>query len=140
MHEKASHRAGPGIAVLVRTPGSEVNVPVMQLDGDIAVRMSEIPPDQDPAGMRMLGNLLHIEELAGIILDTGEENKSSVIGVAIDVRDDPFGGNLVFSILRPDQDHRVLRVQIMPRNMGLDSELLRQDHQQPIEKEKKRLT
>ena len=47
--EGASDGTGPGVDVLVRAPAGKVDVPVVQLELDVAGRVGEVPADDDAA-------------------------------------------------------------------------------------------
>lgn len=110
VHEEAGHGAGTGIAVLVRAPGGKVDVPVVQLDLDVAVGVCQVPAYRQTAVLRVLGDCGDIEELAGVVLDTRKKNKGGVIDVLVDVRKDLFCGDLVCALVWSDEDHVLLGI------------------------------
>ena len=110
VHKETSHGSGAGIAVFVRAPGGKVDVPVVQLDLDVAVGVCQVPAYGKTTILRVLGDCRDIEELAGVVLDTRKKNKSGVIDVLVDVRKDLFCGDLVCALVWSDEDHVLLGI------------------------------
>lgn len=95
VYEKASHRAGAGVAVLVCAPGGKVHVPVVEFQLDICERMSQVPAHHDFAGLRILGDPWDVKKLSRVVLDAGQKEDSCIVDVLIDVGKDLFRGDLV---------------------------------------------
>lgn len=72
MHKEPGDRAGPSIHVLVRTPGGEIDIPVMQLQGHIPRRVRQVPADGQALGVRVFGDPCDVEELAAVVLHAWE--------------------------------------------------------------------
>lgn len=127
MHEQTGHSTGPGIAVFVRAPSREVDVPVVQVQDDVCVGMGQIPADDEAAELGVRSDLGDVEELAGVVLDAREEDERGLGGVLVDVGEDSLGGDFVLSVFRADEDHGLFWVQAVPGDVGFDGELCCQD-------------
>lgn len=75
MHEKTAGSSGPGVEVFVRAPDRCVNVPGVEGEWNISDGVSEVPDDKNAVGMREFGDGGDIEELPGVILDSGEKKE-----------------------------------------------------------------
>ena len=91
VHKSARDRAGTGVHILVSTPASEINIPVVQFQLDIAGRVREVPADEDAAGVGVGGDGGDVEELAAVVLDSGEEDQGQLVGVLVDEGGDALG-------------------------------------------------
>jgi hypothetical protein len=90
VNEETTHRARTGISILVSTPSGEVNIPVVHLQFHVSVGVCKIPSNNEVARFGVLGDARNVEELAGVILDTGEEKQCCILGVLVDIRQDLF--------------------------------------------------
>ena len=90
VYETPSNRPWTTIHVLICTPDGEVDIPVMELDGHVANSMSEIPANCDAFVLCVSGDLGHVEELAGVVLDSWEKEQSSIRSVSVDNGEDMF--------------------------------------------------
>ena len=84
MYEHPRNRPRPAVHVLIRTPGREVDVPLMQAKRHISRRVCEIPADENVLEMGMGGDARDVEELTGVVLDAGEEDEGEFGGVLVD--------------------------------------------------------
>jgi hypothetical protein len=91
VHESTGDGAGTGVHILVSTPAGKVDVPVVQLQLDVAGCVGEIPADQDSAGVGVGGDCGNVEQLAAVVLDTGKEDQSQLVGVLVDHGCYPLG-------------------------------------------------
>lgn len=77
MDENCTHNAGTGIHILVTAPDSKVDIPIVEFKVDVSGCVSTVPTYKDSPRMGKSSNFLHVEELAGVVLDSREKNKSS---------------------------------------------------------------
>lgn len=85
VHIDSTHRTGSCIAVLVGAPGGEIDIPLMHLQLDIAVRMGQIPADSQAAFLGVFGDPGHVKQLPRVVLDARQENERCVTGVLVDI-------------------------------------------------------
>lgn len=90
-HKTPANRARAAIEVLVSAPDSEVDVPVMKLEGDVAHGVSEVPADEDAEFLGVGSDAFYVEELACVELDSGEEEDGCCGGVGVDCGEDMLG-------------------------------------------------
>jgi hypothetical protein len=55
--------------------------------------MRQVPADDYPAFASVLGDAGDVEELAGVVLDAGQEEQGGVVGVGVDGGEDVGGGD-----------------------------------------------
>jgi len=123
MHESARNRPRPGIEVLVVTPHGKVHVPVVQGERDIPRGVGEVPPHDDAAGAGVGGDERDVEELAGVVLDSGEEEEGGGGGVGVDGGEDGGGGEVEVWGGGLDFDEGGGGGEAVPLDLGLDGVL-----------------
>lgn len=84
VHKGTGDGARAGVHVLVGAPAREVNVPVVQLELHVAGGVGEVPADGDAAGVSVGGDGGDVQELAAVVLDTGQEDQGELVGVLVD--------------------------------------------------------
>lgn len=93
--EQAGCRPRSGVDVLVGAPHREIDVPVVEAEWDVAGRVGEVPAYAgDAEGVGVGGDGFDVEELAGVVLDSGEEDESGGGGVLGYGGEDGFGGEV----------------------------------------------
>ncbi len=90
MYEEPTCCAGTGIQVLVAAPDGCIDVPGMQLQRYVADRVCEVPDYEDGVRMSKGGDGGDVEELAGVILDSGEEDEGCCGSMFFDDGEDVF--------------------------------------------------
>ena len=75
VHEGAGRRAGSSVQVLVRAPGGEVDVPVVQRERQVADRMREIESGNRANAMRGFRKRPDVEPLTSQVLDTRQQDE-----------------------------------------------------------------
>lgn len=88
MHETATNRARTAIQILVCTPDSKIDVPIVQLHGHISNGVRQIPANSDSFASSVSSDPWHIEELSGVKLNAWEEKQCSVGSMLVDDRHD----------------------------------------------------
>ncbi len=73
MHKETARGSRAGVEILVAAPDSGVDVPVVEMEGDVANRVSEVENDKDAMGVCVLGDGGDVEELTAVVLDAREE-------------------------------------------------------------------
>lgn len=84
VHKGTGDGARAGVHVLVGAPAREVNVPVVQLELDVAGGVGEVPADGDAAGVSVGGDGGNVEELTAVVLDARQEDQGELVGVLVD--------------------------------------------------------
>ena len=82
--KQSSYSARSGVDIFIITPGGEIYVPVVEMNLDITDSMGKVPTYEKTLRMRMCGDCLDIEVLAGVVLYTWKENECSGRRVLID--------------------------------------------------------
>lgn len=108
VHIDSTHRTGSCIAVLVRTPGGEIDIPLMHLQFDIAVCMGQIPADSQAALLGVLGDSGHVKQLPRVVLDARQENERCVTGVLVDIAQDLLRRDLILAFVGANENHVLL--------------------------------
>lgn len=70
-----------GVEVLVAAPGSEVDAPVVEGEGDVAGGVGEVPADGEGEGAGVGGDAGDVKALAAVEVDAGEEDEGGLGGV-----------------------------------------------------------
>jgi len=65
----------PGIEVFVTAPDGSVDVPVMELERHVTNGVGEVPDYKDRVRVGEVSDGGNVEELARVVLDSGEENE-----------------------------------------------------------------
>ena len=68
VHKESGDGAGAGIYIFVVAPGSEVDVPVMELHVDVSNCMSQVPANFDAMRMSMGSNCFDVKVLSSVVL------------------------------------------------------------------------
>ena len=125
MHEQPPNAPRPTVQILVATPRGGVNTPVVQGQGGVADGVGEVPDDEDGVGARVGGDGGDVEELAGVVLDAGEQDEGGGGGVGGDGGEDFGGGeDVVFGRGGGGEcDHGGGGVEVVVAELGLDGEL-----------------
>lgn len=111
--------SGPGVDVLVGAPAGKVDVPVVQLELDVARRVGEIPADDDASLLGVGGDARDVEQLARPVLDARQQDQGGRVGVGVDSGEHLFRGDQIV-VIRLNLDHALLRIQSVPHNLALD--------------------
>ena len=119
VYEQSCDRPRPGIHVLVSTPSSEIDVPVVQIQRHITRRMGEVPADEEILGMCVLGDPSYVEQLSAVVLDPWQEDQGEFVSMLVDRGENSLRRNDMI-IIRFNQDHRLLGIKPMPRHLRLD--------------------
>jgi len=82
--KSASDCARASVEVFVAAPGGEVGVDVVEVHGDVAHSVGEIPATECAGVVSGFGDARHVEELAGEIVDGAEHNEGEFGGVGAD--------------------------------------------------------
>ena len=69
MHKTPGHAAWSAIEIFVAAPAGEIDVPVMERQGNVAGGMSEIPANHTAFGVPSFGDAFDLIELAGVVVD-----------------------------------------------------------------------
>ena len=88
VYEEAGDGAGTGVKVLVCAPGCEVDVPIVQFQIDVADGVGTVPTNRNAVGVCMGGDAGDVEVLAGVELDSWEENEGCGCGMGGDQVED----------------------------------------------------
>lgn len=72
------------VEVFIAAPGGGIDIPIMEVEGDVTDGMGEIPQDKYPLGARMFCYERYVEELAGVELDSWEEKECRGAGMLVD--------------------------------------------------------
>lgn len=117
--ERACDGPRARVHVLVRAPAGEVDVPFMQFEFDVARRVGEVPADGETVlvGMRCDGG--DVEELARVVLDTGEKDECDFVRVVSDEFADMLGRHEI-ALVRFYCQHGFFGVQTVPLNLRFD--------------------
>lgn len=91
VHEEAADDAGAAVHVFVVAPSCEVDVPVVQFEGDVPDGVGEIPAYYYAQAVAVSCDEFDVEELARVELDAGEEDQGGGGVVLGDYREDVFG-------------------------------------------------
>lgn len=114
VNEAAPYGAGAAVHIFIRAPDGKVDVPVVQLEWNVADCVSEIPANGDAFRLRVRRDGIHVEELAGVELNAGKEEKRSLGSMLVDDRQDVLcGQNRVVFRRRLDEDHGLIDVKAM---------------------------
>ena len=81
--KKASNRARPRVQIFVCAPYGEIDIPFVQLQRDISGCVCKVPANCDTSGMCVFCYCSDVEKLAGIKLNTREENQSDLVCIII---------------------------------------------------------
>ena len=110
--EDRTDRARPAVQVLVRAPGGEVDVPVVERELDVAGGVGQVPADEGAGRVTGIGQPLDLLELARREVDAGQEDEGEVLGVL---------GDRALEVARPDRrlaaprsDHDQVRGRVEP--------------------------
>src|SRR5688572_926914 len=98
MDESPCHGTGTGVQIFIRAPSGKVDIPIMQVQFDIARGVSEIKPDDCSCPVSRIGYRPHIEGLTRVIVHTAEQNERDLVTVSVDGFDDVFSSQRRFTI------------------------------------------
>lgn len=123
VNEQAGDGTGSGVAVLVRAPDRKIDVPVVQLEFNVRIRMRQIPSHDDAARLSMASDRLDLEQLSAVVLNTRQQQQGRIRSVLVDDRQDLGSGNDVLPFVGADEHHRLVGVASMPLDLRFNSVL-----------------
>mmetsp|Transcript_10544 Transcript_10544/g.14434 ORF Transcript_10544/g.14434 Transcript_10544/m.14434 type:complete len:241 (+) Transcript_10544:145-867(+) len=100
VHKAPSNTTWAGVEVLVRAPAGKVNVPVMQLEREIANSMGQIEPNDAPLLVACFGNGCHVKILPSVVLNSRQQHKGYLRSFRFDNFQDVFYSKDRFSCAR----------------------------------------
>ena len=118
VHEAPADRAGAGVQILVRAPHGEVDIPVVQLQRQIADGMRHVETDNGALGLRGRGDARAIERLAGAVLHAGPEHERELAAQFLDLRLDVVDAQGLFTGARRELYQRFFRIELVPRELA----------------------
>ena len=104
MHEGAGRRAGTSVQVLVRAPGREVRVPVVQRERQVADRVGEVESGDRADAMRGFRERPDVEPLTGQVLDARQQDEREPRALAFDLGDEVLLAQELLARARRDLD------------------------------------
>ncbi len=113
MDEAAGDGARSCVEILVRAPDREIDIPVVQGEGNVADRVREVEPDPAAAPPRGGRDALQVQSLARLKLDPREEDECDLVTLAVEQRLDVVGAQRVLAVAWSDPDQCVVRVETM---------------------------
>ena len=120
---------GSAVEVLVRAPGSGVDVPVVERQRHVAHGMGEVPQRDRPDAVRGTREPLDVQALAGRVADAGEQRHRQPVALRRDRRLDILVPQQVLALARA-HDHELGR-----RVEAVEPELRR--HDVPVARERR---
>src|SRR6266498_1707077 len=75
---KERGRPGSAVEIFVRATDGKICIRVIELNGNRASRMTQIPKDKRAFAMGKLGDVCHIVKIAALERDMGESHKRSI--------------------------------------------------------------
>jgi hypothetical protein len=72
MNKNPAHCTGTRIEIFITAPAGKVNIPIVQMQRNIAGGMCQVKPAFYPGSMSSFGNFFYIKKLARVIIDTTE--------------------------------------------------------------------
>jgi hypothetical protein len=82
--ECSGDSAWTGVQVLVRAPDGKIDVPVVQMQFNIAGGMRQVKAHYRPDAMSDTGDRLYVERLSGVIVNAAEQYERDRIGMPLD--------------------------------------------------------
>lgn len=114
-----SHTPSSAVDVLVITPASKVHIPFMKFELHVTSCVCEVPANGEAARVSMLSDGWDVQELAAVILDSGQKDQSELIGVLVNLRDD-VGSCHDVAVIRLDKQHVLLGIEAVPLDLRFD--------------------
>ena len=118
--EHLGERTGTAVQVLVRAPGGEVDVPVVERERDVAGGMGEVPARQGADRMDRAGQAGDVHDLAGGVVDAGDERHRQPIAMPVDGGLDVLGPQGGLAWPRPDDDEVGGRIETVQPKLRVD--------------------
>ncbi len=112
--ERTGERARPAVEVLVRAPRRPVDVPVVQLQRQVARGVRQVPADDSAGGAAGRGDRGDVEELTAVVVDRTEQHQRYAIALGGEEFDDVLAAQRRLPRSRAQPDHRLVRVVTMP--------------------------
>ena len=123
MDKDSSSHSGTRIHIFVGAPGCEIDIPVMQLEGDVAHGVSQIETDQSALLVGRSGQVRDVKQLSGNKLDAWQEAESKGASGFSDGSDNVFVAKEVLSRPRLQFQQRLGGIQAMPLGLRFDDKL-----------------
>src|SRR4051794_35750772 len=82
--EQRADRTWTTVEVLVRAPRGEVDLSVVELEGDVAGRMGQVPPDDGTGSAAGRGQPRDVVRLSGRKVHASEEHEGELVGMVSD--------------------------------------------------------
>jgi hypothetical protein len=92
VNEETACCAGAGVEVFIAAPDCGIHVPGMELERDVSDRVRQVPDYKDGVAMCKFGDGQDVEELAGVVLDSWEEDEGGAGSMLRDDGEDLISG------------------------------------------------